>query len=117
MTFFFDIASAPLERQTETIIGSISGVRPTATAIEKKNASCQSCLVRPLMTNTSGTITSMKRIISQVTLVERRLSLLPCQTARHFAEIGLRAGRNDGCRGRAAFDARAEEGQVRPLNG
>ena len=38
MTFFFDIASAPLDRQTETIIGSISGVRPTATASAKKNA-------------------------------------------------------------------------------
>src|ERR1039458_10519982 len=54
MTFFFDIAKAPLDRQTETIIGSISGVRPTATASEKKNASFQSCLVRPLMTKTSG---------------------------------------------------------------
>ena len=39
MTFFFDIASAPLDRQTETIIGSISGVSPTATASAKKNAS------------------------------------------------------------------------------
>src|SRR5206468_6981051 len=32
------------ERQTDTIIGSISGVRPTATASEKKNASCHLCL-------------------------------------------------------------------------
>ena len=31
MTFFFDIAMAPLERFTVTIIGSISGVSPTAT--------------------------------------------------------------------------------------
>ncbi len=30
MTFFFAIAIAPLERQTHTIIGSISGVNPTA---------------------------------------------------------------------------------------
>jgi hypothetical protein len=43
MTLFFDIASAPFERQTETIIGSISGVRPTATATEKKKASPQWC--------------------------------------------------------------------------
>ena len=42
MTFFFAIAIAPLERQTVTIIGSISGVRPTATASAKKNASCHS---------------------------------------------------------------------------
>jgi len=44
MTFFFDIASAPLDRQTDTIIGSISGVRPTATASEKKKRSFQSWL-------------------------------------------------------------------------
>ena len=69
MTFFRDMASAPLDRQTETIIGSISGVRPTATASEKKKASFQSCLVRPLMRKTSGTITSMNRIISQVNLL------------------------------------------------
>src|ERR1051325_3621243 len=57
MTFFLDIASAPLERQTETIIGNISGVRPTATAIAKKKASFQLCLNRPLMRKTIGTIT------------------------------------------------------------
>ncbi len=39
MTFLRLIASAPLERQTVTIIGSISGVRPTATATAKKKAS------------------------------------------------------------------------------
>ena len=65
MTFFLDIASAPLERQTETIIGSISGVRPTATAIAKKNASFQLCFIRPLMRKTIGTITSMKVSMSQ----------------------------------------------------
>ena len=32
------MAMAPLDRQTETIIGSISGVRPTATAKAKKKA-------------------------------------------------------------------------------
>ena len=75
------MASAPFERHTETIIGSISGVRPTATARAKKNASIQSCLVSPLMRNTSGTMTSMKRIISQV----NRLHAL--------VEAGLRAAR------------------------
>ena len=43
ITFFRDMVMAPLERQTVTIIGSISGVRPTATASAKKNASVQSC--------------------------------------------------------------------------
>ena len=60
ITFFRDMPMAPRERQTETIIGSISGVRPTATARAKKKASFQSCFVSPLMRNTSGTITSMK---------------------------------------------------------
>ena len=72
MTFLLPIASAPFDRQTVTIIGSISGVSPTATARAKKNASTQLPLVRPLMTNTSGTITSMKRSISQVKLAMSR---------------------------------------------
>lgn len=76
MTFFRDIASAPFERQTDTIIGSISGVSPTATAMEKKKASCQLCLVKPLMRKTSGTITIMKRIISQVKLCTPRSKLV-----------------------------------------
>ena len=66
MTFFFDIAIAPFDRQTETIIGSISGVKPTATAIEKKKASPQWCLVKPLIRKTSGTITRINWIISIV---------------------------------------------------
>ncbi len=65
MTFFLAIASAPLERQTETIIGSISGVRPTATAIAKKKDSFQSCFTKPLMKKTIGTITSMNVSMSQ----------------------------------------------------
>ena len=69
MTFLRDIASAPLARLTVTIIGSISGVRPTATATANSNASSQLPLVRPLMRKTSGTITTMKRIISQVNRV------------------------------------------------
>lgn len=59
ITFLRLIASAPLERQTDTIIGSISGVRPTATAIAKKKAPFQSCLVRPLIKKTNGTITAI----------------------------------------------------------
>src|SRR5665213_2458037 len=74
MTFLRDMAMAPLERQTETIIGSISGVKPTATANAKKKASFQSCVFtplmlcvfRPLMRKTNGTMTAMKRSMSQV---------------------------------------------------
>ena len=68
MTCLRDMAMAPLDRFTVTIIGSISGVRPTATAIAKKNACSQSPLLRPLIRNTAGTITRIKRIISQVKL-------------------------------------------------
>ena len=66
ITFARDMASAPLARLTVTIIGSISGVRPTATATANSSASSQSCLVRPLIRNTAGTITTMNLIISQV---------------------------------------------------
>ncbi len=66
MTFFLPIATAPFDRQTVTIIGSISGVRPTATARAKKKASFQVPLVKPLMRNTSGTITAMNSIINHV---------------------------------------------------
>ena len=77
------MAIAPLDRQTETIIGSISGVNPTATASEKKNASCQSCLVSPLIRNTSGTITSMNRIISHVNfLTPRSKAVSTCRLDR-----------------------------------
>ena len=66
ITCFLPIATAPFARHTATIIGSISGVRPTATASAKKNASRQLPLVSPLMTNTIGTITSMNFRSSQV---------------------------------------------------
>ncbi len=60
ITFLRDMASAPLERQTATIMGSISGVSPTATARAKKKAPIQSALVSPLMRKTRGTMTRMK---------------------------------------------------------
>ncbi|MNI83862.1 hypothetical protein D3C73_1407110 [compost metagenome] len=52
-----------------TIIGSISGVRPTATDSANRNASVQSPLVQPLTSRTNGTITRAKRISSQLTLL------------------------------------------------
>ncbi len=66
-TLRFAMATAPRARLVVTTIGSISGVRPTATATAKVTASAQSPLVRPLTANTSGTITSMKRISRKLT--------------------------------------------------
>mmetsp|Transcript_37512 Transcript_37512/g.87391 ORF Transcript_37512/g.87391 Transcript_37512/m.87391 type:complete len:373 (-) Transcript_37512:1648-2766(-) len=63
ITWTRDIARAPLARLTVTIIGSISGVSPTATANANNSASSQSCLLRPLIRNTSGTITPIRRSI------------------------------------------------------
>src|SRR5579864_1205578 len=76
MTFLRLIASAPWERQTDTIMGSISGVRPTATAIAKKNAAFQSCFVKPLMRKTWGTITAISWIISHVKRLRPRSKLV-----------------------------------------
>ena len=157
MTRLRDMARAPLDRQTDTIIGSISGVRPTATARANRNASFQSrsarklpnrssaggvagdraCLpdrfrvparssdviissgrrrlcgvfVKALMKNTSGTMTIMKRIMSQVKLadaaVEAGRRRLIDDGPGHAAEIGGHAGGHDDGAGRAAFDAGA----------
>ena len=68
MTFLRDKNTAPLARVEVTIIGSISGVRPTAMESANSSASIQSPLVKPLMNSTSGAITNMKRISSQLTL-------------------------------------------------
>jgi len=66
MTLARDMSIAPFARFTVTIMGSISGVRPTATATANSSASSQSCLVKPLMRKTMGTMTMMTRIINQV---------------------------------------------------
>ena len=99
MTFFLPIATAPLDRQTVTIIGSISGVRPTATATAKKKACPQLPLVRPLMTKTSGTITSMKRSMSQVKREMPRSKAVWRRLLRerlgHAAQVGVLAGGDD----------------------
>lgn len=69
IVFFFDMDRAPLERLAVTIIGSISGVSPTATEMAKMKASNQSPFVNPLMKNTNGTMTSIKRMSSRLTLL------------------------------------------------
>ena len=94
-----DMAIAPLARLTVTIIGSISGVSPTATATANNSASSQSSLVSPLIRKTAGTITRMKRIISQVKLlmplVEAGRHALAGDLVGELAEEGFRAGLHD----------------------
>ena len=68
--------TAPLARQVVTIMGSISGVRPTAMEIPNKKASSQSFLVKPLMKNTKGTMTTIKRIRTQETALTPRVKLV-----------------------------------------
>ncbi len=84
IVFSFDIVTAPFARQVVTIIGNISGVKPTATAKANSAASIQSPLVKPLINKTNGTITNIKRIrtheteltpFSKVVLVESSVTL------------------------------------------
>ncbi|MNC27523.1 hypothetical protein D3C75_756950 [compost metagenome] len=67
ITFCFDSFTAPRASVEVTIIGSISGVKPTATESENSAASHQSPLVKPLISSTTGVITSMKRMSTQLT--------------------------------------------------
>ena len=67
MVCFLLIDTAPLARQLVTIIGSISGVSPTAMDIANKNAEIQFPFVTPLITNTKGTITSINLISTHET--------------------------------------------------
>ena len=67
MTFFRLMASAPLASEVVTIIGSISGVSPTATEMANSTACIQLPLVNPLSSRTSGTMAAIKRISSRDT--------------------------------------------------
>ena len=59
---FFAILEAPLTRLVVTIIGSISGVNPTATDKPNRKASIQSPLVSPLITMTVGAMIAINLI-------------------------------------------------------
>ena len=76
MVCFLLMETAPLARQVVTIMGSISGVSPTAIEIPNRNASSQSPFVIPLIKNTSGTITSIKRIRTQETALTPLVKLV-----------------------------------------
>ena len=69
LTVLRDSRTAPLASVLVTIIGSISGVRPTATDSATRKASSQSPLVKPLTKKMIGNITAAKRISSQLTLL------------------------------------------------
>jgi len=62
IVFFFDIDTAPLERHAVTIMGSISGVSPTATARPNSREPIQSLVEMPFARKTIGTMVSIKRI-------------------------------------------------------
>jgi len=57
---------APLERQTLTIIGSISGVSPTANREREHERFAPIMLAEAVDEKTSGTMTAMNRSMSQV---------------------------------------------------
>ena len=90
MTFLRDMAIAPLDRQTVTIIGSISGVSPTATASPKRSAASQSCLVRPTIRKTAATMIAMKRIMSQTNPRIPRSKLVSSLRSVRWTEISPR---------------------------
>ena len=62
---FLPMAALPFARQALITMGSISGVRPTATERANRKDSSQSPLVSPPAMNTTGTSTAMKRISTQ----------------------------------------------------
>ena len=105
-----------MDRQTETIIGSISGVRPTATAIRKEKR------VVPVVLGQAVDEENQRHHHQHETdhqpgvfldpAVETRFHLLAGEAAGHLAEISLRAGRNHDRRGRAALHARAKKTDV-----
>ena len=59
---FFPMAALPLARQALMTMGSISGVRPTATESANRNAETQSPFVNPQATRTTGISTAIKRM-------------------------------------------------------
>ena len=120
MTYFRDIAIAPFARLTVTIIGSISGVRPTATATANSSASSQLPSVTPLITNTRGAITRMNPSINQVKRVMPLSKLVSCRAlgdcSCHDAESSPRAGQYDDAAADSADDSaphKADVGEIK----
>ena len=61
------MVSAPFARDVVTIMGSSSGVRPTAMEMANNTACIQSPFVNPLRKSTTGTIASINRMSTQET--------------------------------------------------
>lgn len=76
MVCFLLIETAPLARQVVTIMGSISGVKPTAIEMPNKKAFSQSPFVIPLIKKTRGTITSINRISTHETALTPLVKLV-----------------------------------------
>ena len=76
MALWRAITTAPFARLVVTIIGNISGVRPTATETANRSDSSQSPFEMPLMRKTSGVITIRKRTSIQLTLLMPRSKLV-----------------------------------------
>ena len=83
LTFFIIVPSLaisrePLTKLVVTIMGNISGVKPTAVAIANINASTQSPFVNPLIRKTVGVMTNIKRISTHVVLLIPVSKLVCC---------------------------------------
>ena len=86
ITSFFDIETLPFARHVVTIIGSITGVRPTAIDTANKNALGQLCFVIPLSMKTTGTMNAMNFIsIPDTDLIPRSKLVSACGAVRYFA--------------------------------
>ena len=59
---FFPMAALPFARQALMTMGSISGVRPTATDSANRNAEIQFPFVKLQAIKTTGTSTAIKRM-------------------------------------------------------
>ena len=89
---FLLMDTAPFARQVVTIIGSISGVRPTAMEMPNRKASSQSPFVMPLTRKTRGTMISIKRISTQETAFTPRGEACLRGFARHGGRHGAKQG-------------------------
>ena len=84
ITRFRAIAMAPRVRFAAMIIGNISGVSPTATERAKRKAVPQSPFVSPLSKRTTGIISNIDRMSSQLMLLIPRSKLVAERWAMVF---------------------------------
>ncbi len=106
ITFFFDIEIALRDRFAATIIGSISGVRPTATEMAKKNASPPVALVDPVDQKHRWRHDRHEAQQQQSHVIDASVEARAAPLSRHFlgkrAKIGLGICFNHDSCGRSA---------------